>query len=237
MSIKDNTSGNAFSRLFDESINKIVFTIEEDGKEVKKSESEILAFLHSTDRETRKKASESLGQGLEENSHLLTYVYNMILADHRSDLKIRKYQHPMDPQNLANEADRETVTGLIQSVQDAYPLVSRFYQLKKKLLGLDELYDYDRYASLSAEEQNIDFNRCREIVLSGYNAFSKEAGQIAQEFFDKRWIDAELRLGKQGGGFSCQTTPDLHPYILVNYTGNIRDVMTVAHELGHGIHR
>ena len=237
LSIKANTSGNAFSRLFDETLNRIPFFIQEGGKEVKKTESEVLSLLHSPDQGMRKMASESLARGLKENTHLLTFLYNMILADHRSALKIRKYPHPMDPRNLSNETDLKTVKNLIESVKKAYPLAERFYRLKKKLLGLPKLYDYDRYAPLAGEKANIDFKHCKDIVLSGYHAFSKEAGDIVEKFFEKNWIDAEIREGKQGGGFCCETTPDLHPYILVNYTGNVRDVMTVAHELGHGLHQ
>lgn len=237
MSIKSNTSGQAFSRLFDEVINSIAFYFEVDGKTEKKTEGEILSYFHSADRDTRRKASDSLAKGLQENTHLLTYVFNMILADHRASLKIRKYQHPMDAMNLSNEIDLASVKNLMQSVQQAYPLVARYYKLKKKLLGLAEMADYDRYATVEAEEAKVDFAQCREIVMQGYNAFSPEAGKIVEQFFAKKWIDAEVRDGKQGGGFCCETTPELHPYILVNYTGSMRDVMTVAHELGHGMHQ
>ncbi len=237
MSIKSNTSGSAFSRLFDEVMNNIPFFIESEGKRVKKTEGEVLSIFHSADREERKKASASLAEGLTQNTHLLTYIFNMILADHRASLKIRSYKHPMDAMNLSNEIDFDSVQNLIQSVHAAYPLAQRYYTLKKKLLGLETMYDYDRYATVEAEEVKIDFAECRRIVLEGYNAFSPEAGKIAEQFFTKKWIDAEVREGKQGGGFCCQTTPALHPYILVNYTGSLRDVMTVAHELGHGMHQ
>lgn len=237
MAIKSNTGGRAFSRLFDETINNIPFYIEEDGKQIRKNESEVLSLLHSTNREDRRGASDSLSKGLREHRRLLTYIYNMILADHRSNLKIRNCKHPMDMMNLSNEISLDQVRHLIQKVKDAYPIAMRYYRLKQKLLGLNELYDYDRYAPVETEEAKVDFNTCKEIVLSGYHAFSPEAGGIAEQFFSKRWIDAEVREGKQGGGFCCQTTPDLHPYILVNYTGTMRDVMTVAHELGHGLHQ
>lgn len=237
MAIKSNTSGGAFSRLFDEIMNSVPFYLEVGGKRVKKTEGEVLSLLHSTDRNERKMASDSLAEGLKANTHVLTYIFNMILADHRSSLKIRSFKHPMDSMNLSNEIDFESVQNLIKSVKKAYPLASRYYRLKRKLLGVDKLYDYDRYAHVGSDDAKIDFNQCREIVLQGYNAFSPEAGKIAEEFFTKRWIDAEIREGKQGGGFCCSTTPDLHPYILVNYTGNTRDVMTVAHELGHGLHQ
>lgn len=237
MAIKSNTSSSAFSRLFDEIMNNVPFYIEIGGVRVKKTEGEVLSYFHSADRAERKKASDSLAEGLTANTHVLNYIYNMILADHRASLQIRKYKHPMDAMNLSNETDLESIRGLIQSVQAAYPLAQRYYKLKKRLLGLDRLYDYDRYATVEAEEEKLDFSRCRQIVLEGYDAFSLEVGKIMREFFDKRWIDAEIREGKQGGGFCCETTPDLHPYILVNYTGSLRDVMTVAHELGHGLHQ
>ncbi|MBI3265574.1 MAG: M3 family oligoendopeptidase [Chlamydiae bacterium] len=237
LSIKANTSARAFSRLFDETSNNMTFEIELEGKKSKKNKSEILSLAHSKNREERKKAAESLAEGLKTHTHLLTYIYNMILADHRSILKIRKYNHPMDPINLANEMDQENVMNLINTVKKAHPIVTRYYQLKKRLLGLDELYDYDRYAPIDQEEGKIPFEECKKIVLEGYDDFSKDAGKIAEQFFSKRWIDAEIREGKQGGGFCASTTPNLHPYILVNYTGSLRDVMTVAHELGHGLHQ
>ena len=237
MAAKSNISGSAFSRLFDEVVNGISFYINDNGKRVKKTEGEVLSLLHSPEREVRKNASDSLAEGLDANTHLLTYIYNMILADHRLSLKIRRYEHPIDSRNLANEIDRPSVFNLIETVKKNYPLAARYYRLKRRLLGLDKLYDYDRYTPVDLRDEKIPFSECKKIVLEGYYAFSEEAGRIAQMFFDKSWIDAEVREGKQGGGFCCATTDDLHPYILVNYTGSARDVMTVAHELGHGIHQ
>jgi oligoendopeptidase F len=237
MALKSNTSGQAFARLFDETVNSIPFYLEKDGKREKKTEAEVLSLLHSADREDRKKSSRSLADGLKENSRLLTYIYNMILADHRTSLRIRNFHHPIDPMNLSNEIKLEDVLRLIQSVKDSYPLAQKYYDLKKRLLGLEKLYDYDRYAPIGHDDAHLDFGECKRIVLEGYYAFSKEAGEIVEKFFEKRWIDAEVREGKYSGGFCCATTPDLHPYILVNYTGSIRDVMVVAHELGHGIHQ
>ncbi len=236
-SAKANTSSAAFSRLFDEVMNSVPFYIQLNGKKEKKTEGEILGLFHSPERETRRKASESLTAGLEENKRLLTYIYNMILADHRLDLKHRFYGHPSDPRNLANETDFRTLSNLVESVKRAYPVAARYYELKRGLLGLDVLNDYDRYAPITGEEEKVDFETCREIVLSSYRAFAPEAGKVAALFFERRWIDAEIRPGKQGGGFCCETVPELHPYVLVNYTGNLRDVLTVAHELGHGLHQ
>lgn len=237
LSAKSNTSSHAFSRLFDEVMASVPFYIRLNGKNQQKTEGEILALFHSPARETRKKASESLAQGLDDNRRLLTYIYNMVLADHRLELKTRSYRHPSDPRNLANETDFAALKGLVHSVKGGYRTAARYYELKRALLGLDILYDYDRYAPVAEEEEKVDFGTCRKIVLESYYAFSPEAGKIAELFFNRRWIDAEIRPGKQGGGFSSDTVPELHPYILVNYTGNLRDVLTVAHELGHGIHQ
>ncbi len=237
MNLKALTSGSAFARLFDEVVNNIPFWMRRRGRREKLSEAHVLAQLHSPLRAERKAASMSLAEGLKANGRLLTYVYNMVLADHRTILKIRRYTHPMDPMNLSNETDLKSVMSLVDAVKQAYPLAARFYQLKKKALRLERLTDYDRYAPLEARSKSVPFERCREIVVEGYRAFSPQAGAIAEQFFSKRWIDAEVREGKRGGAFSCMTTPDLHPYILVNYTGTLRDVLTVAHELGHGIHQ
>jgi len=237
MSAKSNTSGSAFARLFDETMNSIPFYVEENKKRIVKTEGEVLAMLHSPERNVRKEASESLATALSENSRLIVYIYNMILDDHRISMKLRKYSHPSESRNLSNETDIATVKGLISSVKKAYPLVARYYALKTRLLGLKEMYDYDRYAPLEATQDHVPFSECRKIVVSGYQNFSPEAGKLAAMFFDNKWIDAEVRPGKQSGGFCADTVPDLHPYILVNYTGSLRDVLTVAHEVGHGIHQ
>ncbi len=237
MAIKSNTGGSAFSRLFDEIMNSIPFYVTENGQRVQKSEAEVLTLFHSADRKERKMASDSLAEGLKANTHVLTYIYNMIMADHRSSMKIRSYKHPMDPMNLSNEISLQSVMNLVGSVKRAYPIAHRYYGMKKKLLGLETLFDYDRYAPIGAEEEKVSFEDAKQIVLSGYYGFSNETGKIIEEFFDKRWIDAEIRPGKQGGAFCCQTTPDLHPYVLMNFTGSLRDVMTLAHELGHGLHQ
>lgn len=230
---KANTSARAFARLFDETVHGLTFAFEGQNK----TESEVLALLHSPDRETRRKASESLAEGLQKSTRTLNFIFNRILEDHRLEMKLRSFAHPMTARNLANETNLDQITGLIRAVKKNYPLAQRYYRLKQRLLGLEELFDYDRYAPLEKPAGVISFTECREIVTEGYRGFSAEAGKIAGLFFEKNWIDAELRSGKRGGGFCSQTSPEVHPYILVNYTGSLRDVMTVAHEIGHGIHQ
>jgi oligoendopeptidase F len=167
----------------------------------------------------------------------LNYIFNVIVADHASNDRLRSYPDPMSSRHLSNEIDPQAVDALLSSSEENFDLVIRYYHLKRRLLGIDRLYDYDRYAPLFQEDRAIDYSQCREMVLAAFGEFSPRMREIATLFFEKGWIDAELRPGKRGGAFSHGTIPSVHPYILVNYTGRPRDVMTVAHELGHGVHQ
>ncbi|MCA9396989.1 MAG: M3 family oligoendopeptidase, partial [Candidatus Omnitrophica bacterium] len=237
LSATSSVSGSAFARLFDETVNGIQFSFTDGGKETLKTESEILALLHSPSQDVRKRASVSLAEGLNQNAKLITYIYNMVLADHRMRSKLRGFTHPSQSRNMANETDLPTLTNLIDSCVQFYPEVEKYYRLKTKLLGLNQMNDYDRYAPLSDTDEKIPFEECRRMVVDSYTDFDPEFGRIAGRFFEERWIDAEMRPGKRGGGFCCSVTPDHHPFILVNYSGSLRDVLTVAHEVGHGIHQ
>jgi oligoendopeptidase F len=143
----------------------------------------------------------------------------------------------MGPRHLANEIHPSVVDALMTAVERYHSTVQRYYRLKGRLLGLDPLYDYDRYAPLFPDMPECDWPTARSIVQESYEAFSPRAGSVIREFFDKNWIDAELRDGKRGGAFSSSTVPSVHPYILMNFTDKLRDVMTLAHELGHGLHQ
>jgi oligoendopeptidase F len=237
LAVKNNTGGGAFSRLFDETLNRIQFEFEWKGEKSLLSEQEILALLHDPEREKRRMASEGLTRGLKENRHLLTYIFNVIAADHASDDQLRAFPDPMASRHLANEIEPEAVRVMMELAETNGSMVHRYYRLKKRLMNLDVLYDFDRYAPLLQSSRTVGWEEAKEIVLTSFYAFSQEFGKIAQLFFEKRWIDAEIRPGKQGGAFSYGVTPSHHPYILMNYTGNLRDVMTLAHELGHGVHQ
>jgi oligoendopeptidase F len=143
----------------------------------------------------------------------------------------------MSARHLANEIDAEGVESLLSACVARYPLVGRYYRLKARLLGLDKLTDYDRYAPVGEPPGSFDFERARRIVLDAYRDFTPPMAEIAERFFSGRWIDAELRPGKRGGAFCASTVPSVHPYVMLNYTGTSRDVMTLAHELGHGVHQ
>lgn len=233
LSAKSVTGRSAWNRYFDETLGAARFELE--GEEL--TQQEVLSKLHEPNRELRKKAHASLTSTFEELSRTLTFVFNTLLADKHTNDKLRNYDSWISSRNLSNEIDDRTVDLLVDSVTNNYSLVQRFYRLKKNLLGYDALYDYDRYAPLLENEEKIGWERARDMVLSSYGEFHPTMGDIAGEFFEKRWIDAAIRPGKRGGAYSASTVPSVHPYVFMNFDGKIRDVQTLAHELGHGVHQ
>ncbi|MFO0930308.1 MAG: M3 family oligoendopeptidase [Gemmataceae bacterium] len=227
----------AFVRLFDETVSTIRCTYTFGGKIELLSIQQVLAKLYDADRAVRQAGAAALTAGLRDNARLLTYILNTVVLDHRSDCTLRRHADVMAPRHLANEIRPEVVDALLTATERHHGTVQRYYRLKGKLLGLDQLYDHDRYAPLFADQPAVDWPTARRIVEESYQAFSPQAGAIIREFFDRRWIDAELRQGKRGGAFSASAVPSAHPYILMNYTDKLRDVMTLAHELGHGLHQ
>ena len=231
------TGKSAFVRLFDETVSALHFPFRIDGRTEQLSLQKINAKLYDADRAVRAAAAAGLTEGLKENARLLTYILNTLVFDHRSDCDLRHHADVMDPRHLANEIDGNVVEALMTATERHHATVQRYYRLKGRLLGLEQLYDYDRYAPLFREQPAVDWPTAQRIVQESYEAFSPRAGEILRQFFDKRWIDAELRDGKRGGAFSASTVPSAHPYILMSYTDKLRDVMTLAHELGHGLHQ
>lgn len=233
MSAKSVTGRSAWNRFFDETLGAARFTFE--GEEY--SEQEVLSKLHNKDRNVRKKAHESLTNTFSDLSRTLTFVFNTILADKYTNDKLRKYESWIDSRHLSNQTDRSTVDSLVSAVKDAYPVVQRYYRLKKRLLELDQLFDYDRYAPISKTSKEISWLEAKEMVLSAYGDFHPEMSRIASLFFEKEWIDAAIKKGKRGGAYSASTVSNVHPYVFMNYDGQLRDVQTLAHELGHGVHQ
>jgi oligoendopeptidase F len=224
---------NAWKRFFDEVSGAARYEL--DGEMV--SMEVILSRLYHPDRERRIEAAAAFTSGLESLSRTMTYIFNTLLADKASDDRLRNYPTWITARNLDNEVDDQTVEALIEAVTGRYDIVARYYQLKRRLLGLDELYDYDRYAPLPAADRRYTWEQAREVVLAAYSRFHPRMGEIAGLFFENNWIDAAVVPGKRGGAFSHSAVPSVHPYILMNYQGRSRDVMTLAHELGHGIHQ
>ncbi len=206
--------------------------------EKKRSEEEVLSDLYDSSREVRKNAALELTTGLESQLHILSHIFNTILAEKMIDDRLRHYPSWVSSRNLSNELNDTTVDTLVSSCTERYDIVQRYYKIKKEILGLDTLHDYDRYAPLpSLPGRLVTWEECKRMVLDGFRAFSPEMADIATLFFDRNWIHAPLLDGKRGGAFAHPAVPDANPYVLVNYTGNLRDVSTVAHELGHGIHQ
>lgn len=203
-----------------------------------KTQEEVLSCLYSPDRNIRMTAAKDLTAGLREDLPVLTHIINTILADKMIDDRLRSYAGWLSSMNLANELDDETVACLIASVTRGYGIVERYYRLKKDLLGVEKLQDFDRYAPLPHfPSETVHWDACRKTVLEAFARFSPEMAGIARRFFDENWMHVPVLPGKAPGAFAHPCVPAVHPYILVNYTGNFRDVETVAHELGHGVHQ
>jgi oligoendopeptidase F len=233
---KDVTGSTAFTRLFDEVTSSMEFDLEVDGAVQRINESALLAYLYHPDREQRRRAAVSLSEGLERYSRQLVFIYNTLILDKATDDRLRGYPEPETARHLSNELTSEIVEAMVAATVEAYPLVARYYALKQRILGLDRLYVWDRYAPLPAAASEVPWDEARSLVVDAYAAFAPEIGEIVGRFFHERWIDAALRPGKRGGAFCAANTPTSHPYVLLNYTAKPRDVMTLGHELGHGIH-
>jgi oligoendopeptidase F len=195
-----------------------------------------LSRLALPDRELRRAAAEAVTAALAPGLRTRAYVLNTLLADKGVDDRLRRYPHWLAARNLANEASDESVAALIEAVRGRYELARRWYRLKAQLLGVERLADYDRMAAVTEDVATFTYSEARELVLDCYGSFSPELGNLAGRFFAERWIDAPVRPAKRGGAFCASAVPAAHPYVLLNYTSRRRDVLTLAHELGHGVH-
>ena len=222
----------SWNTLFDKVLSGLRF-----GEE-KRTEEEVLTDLYDQDREVRRQAAEELTAGLQEQNHVLTHIFNTLAADKMIDDRLRRHDTWVHSMNLENELTDATVETLVTAVTSRYDIVQRYYRVKKELLHLDELTDYDRYAPLPAlPSQRIGWDACRTMVVRSFAGFSAELAAVAEQFFTEKWIHAPVSHGKRGGAFAHPCVPDVHPYVMVNYTGTLNDVSTVAHELGHGVHQ
>jgi oligoendopeptidase F len=233
---KSVTGRDAFSRLFDEVIAGSTFTMTVNGETQTMSESEILAKLHDPDRTVRRAAAEGLTAGIREKERIYTFITNTLAYDKSVNDRLERFTHPEAARHLSDEVDTETVHVMLDACVAHFPTVARYYRLKRALLGLDQLTHYDTYAPLGMTDATASWEDARAIVEGAYTAFDAETGAMIRRFFDERWIDAEARPGKRGGAFCMAVAPDWHPYVLMSFLGRKRDVMTLAHELGHGLH-
>jgi oligoendopeptidase F len=228
------TGRTAWTRLFEEQTSAITVELPDATEPV--SLEVAMARLFAPDRELRRDTAERVTQALAPGVRTRAFAFNTLLADKMVEDRLRHYPHWLASRNLANEASDESVTALIDAVRARYEVPRRWYRLKARLLGLDRLADYDRLAPVSDDDEHVGWSEARDLVLDSYDSFSGELGDLARRFFDERWIDAPVRPNKRGGAFCAYTVPSAHPYVLLNYTYKRRDVMTLAHELGHGVH-
>jgi oligoendopeptidase F len=225
----------AWNRLFDETMTAMRFEVDGESLALEAA----LNLLQDQNGEKRKAASDALAKTFKENLRLFTLITNTLAKDKEISDRWRSFDDIADSRHLANRIEPEVVEALSEAVREAYPRLShRYYKMKAKWLGMDKLNTWDRNAPLpEAPKAEIAWDDAREIVLNAYGQFSEPMAETARQFFDKNWIDAEVRPGKAPGAFAHPTVPSVHPYVLVNYMGKPRDVMTLAHELGHGVHQ
>ncbi len=228
------TGRSAFGRLFTEQISSVMVELPDSDEPVPLMEA--LSRLQDPDRERRAEAADAVTTALEPGLRTRAFIFNTLLQDKSTKDRLRSYEHWLAARNLANEASDESVAALIEAVVSHYELARRWYRLKAKLLGLDRLAHYDRMAPVALEEQRIAYADARELVLDCYRGFSPELGEAASGFFEGDYIDAPPAAGKRGGAFCAYTVPSAHPYVMLNYTSRSGDVLTMAHELGHGVH-
>ena len=222
----------AWDRLFDELLAAI--KVDLDGSEL--GFEAAMSKLYSPDRDLRRRASEAISDALEPGLKTRSYIFNTNAVDKSIDDRLRGYSTWISARNLSNDTTDEAVEALIDAVVGRYDVVQRYYTLKAKLLGLGRLSFYDRMAPLAEDTTQIDWPEAKRLVLDAFSDFSGEVGEIISRFFDENWIDAPPREGKRPGAFCATNVPDVHPYVFMNYTGERRSVLTLAHELGHGLH-
>ena len=229
---KSISSQSAWARLFGEVV--AALRVDLDGNEVTLDVA--LSRLQVADRDTRIAAAKAVSETLEPGLRTRGFIYNTLVYDKSVEDRLRSYPNWLASRNLANEASDESVMALIEAVRRRYDVPRRWYALKAKLMGIPKLADYDRMAPVFQEDLTFSFGEARDLVLDTYDAFAPEAGRITRRFFEEHWIDAPVRPNKRGGAFCSYTVPSVHPYVMLNYTARRRDVLTMAHELGHGLH-
>ncbi|WP_142847394.1 M3 family oligoendopeptidase [Telmatospirillum sp. J64-1] len=232
---KDVTGSSAWNRLFDETLANLRFPL--GGTE--KTLTETLNQLSDKDSAKREEAAKSLGKVLGENIRLFALVTNTLAKDKEIEDKWRNYARPTSSRNLANQVEDEVVDALVAAVKGSYGNLShRYYRLKAKWFGVEQMDYWDRNAPLPDDDDKLwRWDEARDCVLQAYGEFSPDLAEVGKRFFDNAWIDAPARPGKASGAFAHPTVPSAHPYLLLNYLGKSRDVMTLAHELGHGVHQ
>jgi oligoendopeptidase F len=238
LSDKRVTGASAWSRLFDEQNSQITVELPDPTGDATRTASleEGLSQLTHADRDVRRAAQQAITDGLRPGLRTRGFIFNTLLADKSIDDRLRGYDSWISSRNLANEASDASVQALVDAVAGRYEIARRWYRLKAQMLGIDRLADYDRMASVSESEATMGWSEASDLVLDAYGSFSGQMADTVRRFFDEGWIDAPMRPAKSPGAFCAYTVPAHHPYVLLNWTGKPHDVLTLAHELGHGVH-
>ncbi|NOY52439.1 MAG: M3 family oligoendopeptidase [Deltaproteobacteria bacterium] len=236
INLKDVTGKEAFSQLFEELTASFRYRLNLEGEEREYTGEELLSMLHRPEAELREQAFTAFLERHGENSLVLSSVFNNIFLDHGGECNLRGYDSPITATHLTNELSDETIESMMSVTEENYPLAREYFRLKAELLGIKKLKNCDVYAPVAEVNRNYTFPEAREMVLAAFETFDPQMKRIAKGFFDEARIDSAIRPGKTGGAFCAGLTPTLPPYVLLNFTGNLRDVATLAHELGHGIH-
>ena len=222
----------AWNRLFEELCARI--RVDLDGEQHPLEEA--LVRLREPDRNVRREASAAITTALGHDVRTRAYIYNVILGEKAIDDRLRHFPTWISSRNLANETSDEAVQALVEAVTGRYDVCNRYYRVKKRLLGGDELHEWDRYAPVGEVARSLTWDDSKALVLDSYKRFSPRAGELVEDFFTHGWIDAPVVPGKAGGAYCMPVTPRHHPYVMLNYTGKLRDAAVMAHELGHGLH-
>lgn len=233
---RDMTGRSALIRLFTEEFAERRYDAKISGKSGSYSDTQLLNLLYSPKRDVRKGAALAFSTGLKKDSRRLAFIFNMLAQDKQVVDRYRQYKDSEESRHLSNQIDPKVVSVMTEVIVDNYNLVQEVYKIKRKKMKLTELYDYDRYAPLGVSDRTFTFQESKTIILDAFQRFSPEMARITKQFFDKNWIDAADRDGKRGGAFCSFVTPDRHPYVFMNYKGTVRDLFTLAHELGHAVH-
>lgn len=232
---KSVTAYSAWNRLFDETLSSLEFEV--DGETLNMEST--LHLLSEKDEKKRESAFKALGKTLSANARLFTHITNVLAKDKEISDRWRGYEDIADSRHMANSVEREVVDALQRAVQEAYPRLShRYYAMKAKWFGKDKLNSWDRNAPLPTSDERVwDWESAVATVMEAYGKFSPRLAEVASPFFNSGWIDAPTGNGKLSGAFAHPTVPSAHPYLMLNYLGRSRDIMTLAHELGHGVHQ
>ncbi len=234
---KTQTSSDAFKRFFEEKQSQLTFEIEIDKKVKTINSSELGTIIKShPDRELRQKATVIAAEKYKDNSHFFTFALNTLLLDKQITDDLRKHKFPQEATYLNYDVDKKIVGVMTDAVVNNYPLAERYYRKKAKILKLMRLHEWDRYSYVKQSRSKYSWSEAKKIVLNSFYGFDKQFGKIAKEFFENDWIDARTAKNRRGGAYCSYLTPSKHPYIFMNFTGGLDDIMTLAHELGHGIH-